>query len=498
MEFWDIESLGQSLGGTWIVHPAALPQADRVLCGVSTDSRAILRGQVFIALRGEKMDGHDYLRQAAHGGAGMLVIDSPAKLPDQVQVGGEASTPVLRVGNTGDALLRLAGAWRRALGRTPVVAVTGSNGKTTTTRLIEAVLSKLGKGTASIKSFNNRIGVPLTILRAKAGDKFLVCEVGTNSIGEIEELAAVIEPDVTVITSIGREHLEGLGGIEGSVREAVELITALRPRGVAIVPAGCPELDRAIEQTPQGKGERQGSILRFGETADSNIRVTEVRMDEGGVRFCLNELSWFHVPLIGRHNAMNSAAAVEVGRRLGLSDESIGTSLTQAKGAEMRLERRRLVLAEGGAAIDVINDAYNANPESMLAAIATFKEMYGKADRRRVAVLGDMLELGEHGPDCHREIGDAVAGGGMFDLCILVGPLMMFAADRICKSMPRDRVVPVPALDEAGGARVAAMLRPGDAVLLKGSRGMGIERVLRAIDGAGPAPTVPAPSGQAP
>lgn len=486
MEFWQAEAIGACLKGAWIVPPQGSGPSSK-LAGVSTDSRAIARGQVFVALRGEKLDGHEYLLQAVHSGAGLLVIDRREKLPAEVASG---SVPVLLVGNTGDALLELGQAWRRALGATPVVAVTGSNGKTTTTRLIEAVLSKLGRGTASIKSFNNRIGVPLTILRAVEGDRFLVCEVGTNAIGEIAELAPAIEPDITVITSIGREHLEGLGGLEGSSREAAQLVRALRPGGVAIVPSGVEPLERELAGIQATRGGAPLTIVRFGEDARADVRAGDVKTDPGGVRFSIGA-SVFQVPLIGRHNALNAAAAVAVGRRLGLGDSAIGAALAEARGAEMRLERRSIRVRDGGP-IDVINDAYNANPESMLAAIATFKEIYGSAHRRRVAVLGDMLELGEHGPDCHREIGDALAAAGVFDLCVLVGPLMMFAADRLGKTPLRDRVVPLPALDDTGGARVAEMLHPGDAVLLKGSRGMGIERVLKALESSRAAqPTAP-------
>jgi UDP-N-acetylmuramoyl-tripeptide--D-alanyl-D-alanine ligase len=480
MTFWELESLRSTMQGTWLVAQAGT----RVLSGVSTDSRAVEQGQVFIALKGERMDGHDYLVQALHCGAGLLVVDDPSKVSEELTA--EASTravPILHVASTGNGLLALAAAWRRALTGVPVVAVTGSNGKTTTTRLIESALSGLGTGTASIKSFNNRIGVPLTILRAKQTDRFLVCEVGTNAIGEIAELAAVIEPDVTVITSIGREHLEGLGGIQGSVNEAVELVKTLRAGGTVIVPSGCRELDHAIAKTPVGAGVIAGRVLKFGEGGECDLCITDVRVDEACVGFTVGSAS-YTVPLIGRHNAHNAAAAVGVALALGVDQGVLARSLANAKGAEMRLERRSIVLPQGPPAIDVINDAYNANPESMLAAIATFKDMFGSKARRKVVVLGDMLELGEHGPDCHREIGDALASAGVFDLCILIGPLMMFAADRAGKAMGPNRVVPLPKLDETNGAKVAAMLRPGDAVLLKGSRGMGIERVLKAMEAA--------------
>lgn len=484
MTFWELESLRSRLNGSWLRPPGA---GSVTAMGVSTDSRAVMPGQVFIALRGERMDGHDYLGQAASSGAALLVVDDPGKIPHDLRPG----AAIVQVPDTGDALLALAAAWRAALTGVPVVAVTGSNGKTTTTRLVESVLRGLGPGTASIKSFNNRIGVPLTILRAAPTDRFLVCEVGTNAIGEIAELAAVIEPDITVITSIGREHLEGLGGIQGSVNEAVELVRKLRPGGTVIMPSGCPELDAAISRTPVGSGTLAGSVLRFGEGAGPQLSISAIRGDDAGVAFSLGD-DRFTVPLIGRHNAHNAAAAVGVGRTLGVAGDVITACLASAKGAEMRLERRSITLPKGPPSIDIINDAYNANPESMLAAISTFKDLFGARPRRKVAVLGDMLELGEHGPDCHREIGDALAAAGVFDLCILIGPLMMFAADRVNKAIGPDRVIPLPKLDEAGGMKVAEHLKPGDAVLLKGSRGMGIERVLKAIESlslpvAGPA-----------
>lgn len=477
-EFWTCAAISGVLGGTWIVEPAE-PGGSALAAGVSTDSRSIQKGQAFIALRGDRLDGHDYLLQATTGGAGLLVVDSPGKVPRELSSG--RSTPILCVPDTGLALLRLAAAWRRTLDGTPVVAITGSNGKTTTTRLVEAVLSSLGPGTASIKSFNNRVGVPLTILRATPSDRFLVCEVGTNAIGEIAELAAVIEPDLTVITSIGREHLEGLGGIQGSVREAVELIRSLRPGGRAIVPTECPELDQAIAEVVSARRTGPVQILRVGTSQGASDRIGGIAVDDDGVSFSIGDSEPFQVPLIGEHNAHNAACAVLVGRMLGLGDQAIAGALSQARGAEMRLERLRVVRAPGEAPIEVINDAYNANPESMLAAISTFKSLFGGSSRRKVAVLGDMLELGEHGPDCHREIGDAVASSGAFDLCVLVGPLMMFAGERIGKSIAPDRVVPVGLLDDKTAQRVAAMLRPGDAVLLKGSRGMGVDRVLGAL-----------------
>jgi len=461
MSFWLAENIKTVLGGTWLSRGTFSGD----LAGISTDSRAVKPRQVFLALRGENTDGHKYLAQAAANGAGLLIVDDA----------GAAATIngpwVLQVAETGAALLALAAAYRRTLTGTRVIAVGGSNGKTTTVKLIHQMLSTRLRGTASIKSFNNAVGVPLTVLSAKPTDQYLVCEVGTNAPGEIAPLTAVVEPDIAVLTSIGREHLEGLGSLEGVVQEEASLLAGLRPSGVAILNADSPELVDAA--TPLIAAPR--SVITFGWHEHSNLRMMNCDQSFDGLRFSLNDRTSYHLPLLGAHNASNAAGAIAVARQFGLDHAAIAEGLAHAKGPEMRLER---AIAGG---VSVINDAYNANPDSVLAALDTFTEVArGGGYKRKVLVLGDMLELGEHGPDLHREVGEAAAKVGA-DLVVLVGTLSLFTGERLSKHQPRIELATFVNLSDGRDAEVAALLAPGDLVLLKASRGMALERVLKAL-----------------
>ncbi|HYE63452.1 MAG TPA: UDP-N-acetylmuramoyl-tripeptide--D-alanyl-D-alanine ligase [Phycisphaerales bacterium] len=480
MSFWTAENIKAVLGGAWLSR--GNPPAE--LDGLSTDSRAVRCGQVFLALRGEKTDGHKYLAQAAAAGAGLLIVDDAASAA--AVTGGPA---VLQVTDTGAALLKLAGAYRRTLERTKVIAVGGSNGKTTTVKLIHQVLGTRLRGTASIKSFNNAVGVPLTILGAKRTDQYLVCEVGTNAPGEIAPLTACVEPDIAVLTSIGREHLEGLGSLSGVVQEEASLLAGLRSGGVAVLNADAPgllETAGPIIGALGGKAEdprlRVGlvggagrSIITFGWHDGADLRLTSCDQSFEGLRFCLNDRTCYDLPLLGAHNATNATAAIAVARRLGLDNTAIAEGLAKAKGPEMRLER------SVAAGVSVINDAYNANPDSVLAALDTFRQVARSGGyKRTVLVLGDMLELGEQGPELHREVGEAAAAVAA-DLVVLVGRLSLFTGERLSKAQPGVALATFPDLNDGRAAEAAALLQPGDLVLLKASRGMGLERVLKAL-----------------
>lgn len=467
MSFWSVENLRSVVGGTWLAH------AVREASGLSTDSRNLAPGQVFLAIKGERFDGHTKLGAAAAAGSPLAIID------DQKAAGSlPAGMGVLRVADTGKALLKLGAAYRKTLEGTRVVAVAGSNGKTTTVRLIDAVLGAGLRGSCSQKSFNNQIGVPLTILSARPGDQYLICEIGTNSPGEVAELAKVVAPDVAVITSIGREHLEKLGSLRGVAREEASVLEFVRAGGAGVVNAEAPHLLEVIATL----AHRPRTIVSFGESERADVRVVSAEQDFRGVRFTLNDRSSFDLPLLGRHNAVNAGAAVAVGRRLGLSDQQIATGLRSVRAPEMRLERVEV----GG--VRIINDAYNANPDSMRAALDTFSDVgCGMSDvgsagaGRRVVVLGDMLELGEHSEASHREVGERLAVMPGLDLIVLVGSLMSHAAECLEGAKAEGRLVRVAELDEAHASGVAAMLRPGDLVLLKGSRRMRLERLVVAL-----------------
>lgn len=465
MSFWTFENIKSVLAGTWITRPDAAVRP----FGVSNDTRSLKPGQLYFALRGERLDGNEYVAQAAAVGAPLAVIDRPEKLPP----GLPSNFGLIAVKDSGDALLKLAAAYRTYLEGTRVIAVTGSNGKTTTTRLCEALLSRSLRGTASPKSFNNRVGVPLTILNARKGDQFLLCEVGTNAPGEIKELAEVVRPDIAVVTSIGREHLEGLGSMKGAADEAAELLKQIKSGGTAVVNADAPEINERVAVLAARGGWK---VIRFGQAGDADLRLTEIVAGAESVRFRLNDRTWYSVPLLGKHNAWNAAAAVAVARRAGVPQEMIEEGLAQAKGAEMRLQRVR----EGG--VEFINDSYNANPESMLASLETFAAIFPRAiaGGRRVAILGDMLELGEQGEACHREIGRALAGSAAFDVVVLVGKNMRYAAEDYAAA---GGTCPVTWVDRGAAdyaAQAAGVLRAGDAVLLKASRGTAVDRVIGA------------------
>lgn len=526
MTFWTLDNLRGVMGGTWLARPgdADKPSPLAQVDGVCTDSRHLKPGNCFIALRGETTDGHLYLTHAANAGAGMLVVDRAEALTDDVRRAmrrdaggaggtvGSAGAAVLLVADTGQALLRLAAAYRKTLDTTRVIAVAGSNGKTTTVRLVHAVLGDDGRGnggklrgTSSPKSFNNAVGVPLTILGAKKSDQFLICEVGTNAPGEIATLAGVVEPDIAVITSIGREHLEGLGSLRGVLQEEASLLAGLRPGGVAIVNADAPglvEAARAMTAAHRGDGPGGGGrqVVTFGANERADIRITDAGQSaagpQAGVRFTLNGRFAYRLNLLGLHNASNAAAAVAVARRLGVENADIERGLLAAKGPPMRLDRIEVATPSGP--IVFINDAYNANPDSTLAAIRAFADLLSGDDARRVIVLGDMLELGDQAPDLHREVGDAVIASGVVrpgDLVILVGRLSLFIADRLSRGLASDQVALFDDL-ATKGADAASLLRPGDRVLLKGSRRMGLERIIdaaRARAPAPPGPTLPDP-----
>lgn len=472
MSFWTPQSIASLTRGEWLINPPA----DQTVLGAAIDSRMLAPGQIFFAMRGAFTDGHRFLSAVLQRGASVAIIDAPMSVPAGVLDEAQGRMGVLRVESVHAALLALGAAYRKTLERTRVISVGGSNGKTTTTRLVHAVLSTTLGGTSSPKSFNNDIGVPLTILNAGSEDDYLLCEVGTNAPGEIALLADVVRPDIAVITSIGREHLEGLGSLEGVVAEEVAILGGLGEGGVAIVNADAPMLKEAAQRAIAARPGAE--ILTFGAGPAVDFQLSAIEPTREGVSFAINGRP-AAVALLGRHNAANAAAAFAVGAAMGLGEAEILKGLAGAKGPEMRMQR---TVARG---VEFFNDAYNANPDSMLAAIATFGEicrLEPGARGHRVAILGDMLELGEEGPKLHREIGRAVAATGAVDAVHFIGALSRHAADAAAGAKVGGMAIHhhLAASDEVCHA-IAQTLGDGDVVLLKGSRGMKLERVLQSV-----------------
>jgi len=501
--FWSFERVREAVGGEWAVTPDGPAAHGRDACaagvlGASIDTRTLRPGEVFFALRGERTDGHRFLGAAAAAGASMAVVEDPscARAP-----GLPEGFPVLRVLDAAGALLRLGTAYRRTFRATRVVAVTGSNGKTTTTQLIRAVLEGGGlRGSASIKSYNNALGVPLTLLGVREGDRFVICEAGTNSPGEIGVLGDALRPDVAVITSIGRAHVEAFGSVERIAEEKFDLARAVPPGGVLVWNKDAPCLPRLVATL---RGVRTVGV-GFGAGAD--LSVVGVVENDGGVEFGVRkeegwetgrgkappqdaeapprddewvrrdqEVSRFRLPLLGRHNAMNAACAIAVAREFGVGDGAVREAFVGFAAPGMRLERRCI------AGITVLNDAYNANPDSVLAGLAAFAGASADATRR-VVVLGEMLELGAAADDAHREIARAAAR--VADAAVFVGSRAADMADAWRESGGGGAPAQVATLDAGGAGAVASLLRPGDAVLLKASRRVGLERVVEALAAA--------------
>ncbi len=446
--YWTLERVARALGTG--------PKSLTPLGGVSTDTRTIRKGDLFVALRGEQYDAHQFLDRARDAGAAALVVDDAT-----AAVG--LGLPVYVVPDTLVALGQLATAWRRAWGRS-VIAVAGSNGKTSTKELLKAALGRTLVVHATAGNLNNLIGVPLTLLAMPSETEVAVIEVGTNTPGEIATLRAIVEPDVALLTSIGEEHLEGLGDLAGVLREESEVFHGA---ALAIVPSVHPEV-AAIAAT------RARAVVRAGlaNTPDGPADVTPTAwgLDAEGRAWLEVDGTRIVLPLRGAHQAANAMLAVAAARACGvpLADAALGM-------AAMPVPSMRGVWENIGEAV-LINDAYNANPASMRAAIALLAGV--GAGRQRVAILGSMRELGEQADTQHREVA-RVALASPAELLVGVGAFVAAfeaeatAADRA----PNARVVLASELDTLWPILEPRLARNA-VILLKASRGMRLERLV--------------------
>lgn len=452
-----VRDIRMAVSGKLVTEIVGREPVARTIC---TDTRKIEPGCLFVALRGEKHDGHAYLEQAAAAGAVAAVVETLPATPI-------ANFPLIQVANTRHALGRLGTTVRKQL-RAKVIGVGGSNGKTSTKHLIDAALRKRLRGSISPKSFNNDIGVPLTIFDAKLSDEYLVLEMGTNHPGELKVLSDMAQPDLAVITNVGPEHLEGFGDLDGVRREEASIVAGLNDRGLLIVNGDDHGLLEAVSAY-------RGKRITFGLQVTNDLFPSDIRCDASGVRFRLNtSRTEVFVPLLGRHTAVNALAAIAVARRLGVPDQTIIEGLAEATGPDMRLQLLR------AGTVTILNDAYNANPASMAAALRTLGDL--ETSGRRVAVLGDMFELGATTEEAHRELGRQAAALSL-DLLCCVGTHTRLAADAaITAGMPADRVLHLPDAATAAST-IPDRLSDGDLVLLKGSRGMKLETVAAGITG---------------
>ena len=422
---------------------------------ISTDSRALQPGDLFIPLRGERFDGHDFLDAAVSVGvAGALIArDWAGYVPEQL------ATVV--VDDTLSAYQQIALAWRRQL-HCPVVAVTGSAGKTTTRELIKACLSPLGAIESSVGNENNDIGVPRTMLRSNSSHAGLVLEMGMRGLGEIHRLSVCAEPDVAVITNIGTAHIGRLGSRAAIAQAKCEITDRLKPSGLLVIPAGDPLLEAEVSRVWSGRVQRvalSDDPLEPGTPAPdwvAQLQGQSIELASQGLKLTN--------PLEGRHNARNFLLALAAAQELGVTAEQLRDLSVSLPGG-----RARRLSING---VSVLDETYNASPEAMLASLELLKQQPGG---HRYAVVGTMLELGDQSLSLHRQVGEKATALGLDGLVVVASEPEASAVMKGAAGLSKLVCVASP---EAAAEPLKQWLRPGDHVLLKASRGIALERLI--------------------
>lgn len=443
----------------------ARPEVDNDVTGYSIDSRTASAGDLFFAIPGPNFDGHDYVKPALEQGA-------RAALVTREWAGAHpAIGPLLPVENPRRALGRLATQARRQWGR-PIVAVTGSNGKTTTKELIAAALATRYRVSKSGGNLNNDLGLPLSLLHFDDRSEVGVLEMGMNHVGEIQNLARVAEPSVGVVTNVNPAHLEHFSSVDEIALAKRELIEGLPSDGIAVLNADDARVSRFAEV-------HAGRSVTFGLDQEADFQAVDVEaLGAKGVRFRLAGKSsgegvatWFGSPLPGRHNISNILAAIATASIFDITPESLVDAVSKFRPRGMRGE----VIEAGGMLF--VNDCYNSNPRAALEMIEVLRQTPAK---RRIAVLGEMRELGRDSADLHRAVGRDVAGSAIAALVAVSGDARETAEEAAKSGLPPSAVHFFEDVQKAGDFLVT-LLSPGDAVLFKGSRGVGLETALEAV-----------------
>ncbi len=449
----DVRTVAEVTGGHLIQNGASVE-----LQGISTDSRTLQPGDLFVPLRGEKFDGHDYLTQAIQRGAAACLSEET--------IGG-LLVPVIKVSDTLKALGDLAAAVRRKFAG-PVIGITGTSGKTTCKEMLAAVLNHLGPGLKSAGNFNNLVGVPLTLFGLQPEHQWAVVEMGMSSRGEIARLAEIAAPNIGLITNVGAGHLANFDGLAGVARAKGELFIGLPTGGVALINIDDPE----ICVLPVANGVRK---VFFGTGSDATVRAERVEVHNGSVSFTLvidGAEQRVVLPLPGRHNVANALGAAAAATVLGVGHKEIAAGLAAFQPCPGRME-----LIELPGNVVVLEDSYNANPLSVHAALNALRDL-GTAGQR-IAVLGDMLELGASAQELHHQIGTLVARRA--DRLFTYGRLAEEIAQGARDSGMSVEMIYAAKSHEELAERLLGVLKAGDRVLIKGSRGMRMEKVTAAL-----------------
>jgi UDP-N-acetylmuramoyl-tripeptide--D-alanyl-D-alanine ligase len=432
------------------------------LSGVSTDTRtlgAVSSAPIFVAIKGPHFDAHTMLADAARAGAKAMIVEQDLPIP--VGCWG------IRVASTVDALGKLAQWWRRDHAKVPVVAVTGSNGKSTTKQMIVGAVDSLGPVLATEGNFNNLIGLPLTVFRWGSEHRVAVLEMGMNAANEIRQLTQIAEPDVGLITNVTAAHLDQLKTVEQVARAKGELFETMRPNGAVVVNVEDPWVRKLGEGYPGRKitfGMQDNADIRFGHMTANGLESLDLTL------FVMGQKMEMHLKVPGFHNVMNAMAALGVAVALNVPAQTAIAGIESFTPMKWRMER--LQLASG---VQVINDCYNANPLSMAAALHTVSA--AKRAGRFVAVLGSMRELGSDAAAKHVDVGSDAAKNHV-DLLFTFGEHANdLAAGARQAGLGADRVVATSDMEDLQ-KNVTAVLKAGDVVLIKGSRGMKMERLV--------------------
>jgi UDP-N-acetylmuramoyl-tripeptide--D-alanyl-D-alanine ligase len=426
---------------------------------VCTDSRALQAGDLFVPIKGERFDGHNFLDAAvAVGAVGALVANNwHTDIPEQLSY--------LKVENTTDAYQKIALLWRQRL-PLPVIAVTGSAGKTTTRELIKACIQSLGLIEASCGNENNDIGVPKTLLRARMPLGAVVLEMGMRGLGEIERLSRCAEPSIAVITNIGTAHIGRLGSREAIAKAKCEITAALNPNGLVVIPAGDPLLENALMQVWQGRVQRVALLddPLHPSTPLPNL-IGEIKENAEQMIVCDNVL--INLPIPGTHNARNLLLAIAVAQELEIKIENLARLEVELPNGRARTINLQADLV----GVTILDETYNASPEAVLASL----DMLAQQPGRRFAVIGTMLELGEQSVNLHRMVAERAAA-------LAIDGLFIFADDAeaeaiIAAGASINLIERVYSLKEAAD-KLKNLLKAGDYLLLKASRGVSLEKII--------------------
>jgi UDP-N-acetylmuramoyl-tripeptide--D-alanyl-D-alanine ligase len=433
-----------------------------VVGDVFHDSREVVTGGLFVAIRGERVDGHDYAAGCVDAGAAAALVDHPVGVPAVV------------VPDTIAALSSLATVVVSRLPRLRVVGITGSQGKTSTKDIVAQLLERTGETIAPAGSFNNEIGAPLTALRVRETTAYLVSEMGARGRGHIRDLAAMVHPAVGLVLNVGVAHIGEFGSQDDIAVAKRELVEALPEGGLAVLNADDARVAAMRDHTV-------ARVVTFGEASEADVRVSELRVDDDGHPvFLLSagaESADVTVPLVGEHQAVNAAAAAAVALGLGMPFGDVVDTLRSLTSRS----RWRMEVSSRSDGITIINDAYNANPDSMRAALKTLADFGRRRGHgRTIAVLGEMLELGESSSQEHDAVGRLAVRLDVSQLVVVGEGAKPMHLGASLEGSWNDESVHVPDVD-AAVAFLRGALRPGDIVLVKASRAAGLERVAAAL-----------------